>query len=92
MVDPDTRQIVGPGQEGEFWIKGPQVMKGYHNNEAATREMVTEDGWLQTGEHTGISHLGLKCVRLAQNGTNLRLLKIIFSTFWQKNKTKNKPN
>jgi len=50
MVDPDTRQIVGPGQEGEFWIKGPQVMKGYHNNEAATREMVTEDGWLQTGD------------------------------------------
>lgn len=40
----------GPNISGELWVKGPQIMKGYHNNKVATAETVTPDGWLKTGD------------------------------------------
>ncbi|HEX9365607.1 MAG TPA: AMP-binding protein [Vicinamibacterales bacterium] len=50
VVDPATRADVGPGQDGELWIRGPQVMLGYLNCPEATRATVDEDGWLHTGD------------------------------------------
>jgi long-chain acyl-CoA synthetase len=44
------RKEVEPGQIGELAIRGPQVMMGYWKNEAATKEVITEDGWLLTGD------------------------------------------
>lgn len=41
---------VGPGEDGEILIRGPQVMKGYLGRPDDTAAMVDADGWLHTGD------------------------------------------
>jgi acyl-CoA synthetase (AMP-forming)/AMP-acid ligase II len=50
IVDPETGEDAAPGERGELWMRGPNVMKGYLNNEEATRSTVDDDGWLHTGD------------------------------------------
>jgi 4-coumarate--CoA ligase len=50
IADPVTGADLGAGQEGEVWVRGPQVMKGYLNNPGATAATVDTDGWLHTGD------------------------------------------
>lgn len=51
VVDLETAtKDVPVGEVGELLVRGPQVMKGYYNNDDATRETISDDGWLYTGD------------------------------------------
>lgn len=48
LLDEDGNEV-NPGEPGEMWVKGPQVMRGYLNRQEATDEIL-KDGWLATGD------------------------------------------
>ena len=49
IVD-DNGNDVPPGQVGEIWLKGPMIMKGYHNLAAETSAVLTTDRHFKTGD------------------------------------------
>lgn len=86
---PDSVGVPLPGVEakinepdstgvGEIYVKGPMVMMGYYNNEEATREVFTEDGWFKTGDMGSVDEENrfkivgrCKNVIVTKNGKNI---------------------
>ncbi|KAL2900687.1 4-coumarate--CoA ligase-like 9 [Bienertia sinuspersici] len=50
IVDPSTGGALPPGHEGELWLRGPTIMKGYVGDKEATAATFHPDGWLKTGD------------------------------------------
>ena len=44
--------------EGEVWVRGPNVMRGYWNDPAATAAALTPDGWFKTGDLARVDDSG----------------------------------
>lgn len=55
---PDTRiearredgSAVPKGDTGILWIHGPQIMRGYYENPLRTKEVLSDDGWFNSGD------------------------------------------
>ncbi|MBN1388580.1 MAG: AMP-binding protein [Bacteroidales bacterium] len=73
LKDPDP--VTG---EGEIWARGSNIMKGYYKNPEKTKEVLTDDGWLRTGDLAVIDKDGylfikgrLKTVIVGASGENI---------------------
>lgn len=74
LTDPNVKRISGvvgkpiPGvkirltEDNEIQILGPNVMKGYYNNEEANNKVFSKDGWFSTGDVGEITETGLKLI------------------------------
>lgn len=56
---------------GEIQTKGPHVMQGYYKNPQATAEVLTEEGWLKTGD---IGHIANEMLFITGRSKNLIIL------------------
>ncbi len=57
LVDDEGNEVVAPGEPGELWVRGPQVMLGYWQRPDATDEAL-KDGWLATGDIATLDEQG----------------------------------
>ncbi|XP_048496022.1 probable acyl-activating enzyme 16, chloroplastic isoform X3 [Beta vulgaris subsp. vulgaris] len=55
VVNADTDEVLSPGSKGIIKVRGPQVMTGYFKNPSATRQVLDDNGWLNTGDLGWIS-------------------------------------
>jgi acyl-CoA synthetase (AMP-forming)/AMP-acid ligase II len=50
LMDVASGAALGPGDSGEVWVRGPQLMRGYLHQPAATAATIDANGWLRTGD------------------------------------------
>ena len=50
IVDPQDGFVLGRCKEGVLQVRGPTVMKGYYKRPDLTAKVLSEDGWLDTGD------------------------------------------
>jgi len=71
LID-DEGNIVPDGGVGELCVRGPQVMQGYWHREEETNEVLSEDGWLKTGDMAMMRNDG--CYKLVDRKKDMILV------------------
>jgi long-chain acyl-CoA synthetase len=61
VTDPEGR-VLAPGEVGEIWFRGPNLIRGYWNKPEATAETIV-DGWLRSGDIGRIDEEGFVYVQ-----------------------------
>jgi long-chain acyl-CoA synthetase len=71
-------RVSSKADEGEIWVKGPNVMPGYYKDQALTSEAFSNDGWFKTGDLGAFDRAGnlyikgrLKNMILGASGENI---------------------
>ena len=57
-IQDDEGNHLGVEEAGELCVRGPQVMQGYWNRPEETKNTISEDGWLKTGDIAMVSEEG----------------------------------
>lgn len=63
IADPESGATVPVDTVGEIWTRSRCVTPGYFDNDAATREALTPDGWLRTGDLGSMAGDGYLSIR-----------------------------
>ena len=58
IIHPETGEVMPSGEKGLIEISGPTVFKGYLNDPIKTKETISSDGWLSTGDFGSLSEDG----------------------------------
>ncbi len=72
MIVDEAGSCLPNGKDGELWLRGKAVMVGYYKEPELTRETVTPDGWLKTGDICRCDSRG----RLSIVGRKKEMLKV----------------
>jgi len=57
VITEDGREV-GPGNRGTLYVRSDQVMEGYYKKPEETAKVLSEDGWLNTGDVAMFTHRG----------------------------------
>ena len=65
----ENGEILPPGVKGVLYFKGPQIMKGYYKNPELTKQIITEDGFINTGDLAVMTYSGRFTIRGREKDT-----------------------
>ena len=72
VVDPETGEVMKPGERGEVVIRGFSLFEGYYKSPGKTAEAIDEDGWFHTGDLCSLDAEG----RVTYQGRYKDMLKV----------------
>lgn len=56
LINEEGKEVTNDGEPGELLLRGPQIMLKYWENEDATKESITAERWLRTGDITMVKN------------------------------------